>query len=519
MRHRKRIVLLAAGALMGAAALCAQAEGTGFTTGQEGELRYRLYAPAEKGTEEDTYPLVLFLHGENAAGTDNEAQLTADVGAQFWADELRQEKHPSYVLAPQCEDAAWEDKTELVMQMLQKVTAEEAVDESRIYIVGLSSGGTGTWKLLLDHPDVFAAAITICGQVPAEYYEKEGAFDVLKNMPVWGFHAADDDVVPEEESAKAFQALKEAGSNCAKYDRFNPGSVSPAHAAWQPALTGAGTAYNWLMTQSRERTQENTLDPSMLFSKEVFSDRLTRVNDYKLDNIWVLDDGGDEVFLIDTAMGGYGQADLYAYLKEHVLKNPDATISVAMTHSHGDHALGIPSLAESGKLNKLYIHENDRETLLAITNSFGYDLEDITVNIKDGDTITAGGMTLEVVDTPAHTPGSVCFIWDGQDVVFTGDAIGSGYLWMFSYVDEVIPSARHLIDVMEERGLNHIYSGHFENYDTFTIDYAKDILAAAEGICAGKIPYRIYTRMPGAVASVGSGNIYFSLEKINTPKQ
>lgn len=253
-------------------------------------------------------------------------QLTADVGANFWIDPVRQDVNPSYVLAPQCQDEDWTDDTDVVKQMLDDVVAEAKVDTDRIYVVGLSSGATEAWKLLLDYPDIFAGALPICGQVPAEYYDMEGAFETL------------------------------AGSNCAKYEDFTPGSVTPSHAVWEPAFLGVGTAYNWLMMQTRER---NALDPSMQFASKKMSDQITRVNDYELGNIWVIDDGGDQVMMIDTAMGGYGEADLYAYLKENVFSNPDAEITVAFTHNHGDHTYGLPSLLASGKVKKIYINAND----------------------------------------------------------------------------------------------------------------------------------------------------------------
>jgi glyoxylase-like metal-dependent hydrolase (beta-lactamase superfamily II)/poly(3-hydroxybutyrate) depolymerase len=490
----------------------------GEATVGEDSIQYRLYDPSENGYTEDSYPLVLFLHGEDATGDDNEAQLTEDVGASFWADSIRQNANPSYVLAPQNTEDDWtsEETTALVKQALDDVIANGNVDENRIYVVGLSSGATESWKLLLEYPEVFAAAIPCAGEVPEEYYEQDDAFAALANTPIWIFHASDDDVVPEAETEKAIQALKDAGNNAIQYDEFSPGSVTPAHEVWTPAFIGAGTSYNWLFEQSLERTENGTIDPSMTFSSEKFSDVLTRVNDYYLGNIWVID-GGDQAAVIDTGMGGFGQADLYEYIRDNVLSNKDATIDVFITHQHGDHTLGLPSIIASGKLGNIYIGAQDVEGVESTMSSFGYDISEYVQAVAEGDVITVGDQSFEILDTPAHTVGSLCIFWD--DAVFTGDSIGSGYLWMFSYVDEVIPSAQHLVDEMEARGINKIYTGHFENYETFTVDYAKDILACAQGICDGTIPYGIYTRRVGAVATVNSGSIYFDLDMINTPEE
>lgn len=525
MKKSMKLALFAGAAMVLASGTTALAEetdtsvfGYGEATVDDASMQYRLYDPADNGYEAESYPLVLYLHGENGTGDDNEAQLTADLGASFLADQVRQDAYPSYVLAPQNTEDDWtsEETTALVKQALDDVIANENVDENRIYIVGISSGATETWKLLLEYPDVFAAAIPCAGQVPAEYYDVNGAFDALKNTPVWAFHASDDDVVPEEETAKAIQALKDAGNNATQYEVFTAGSVTPAHDVWVPAFVNTATAYNWMFQQSLEKTENGTIDPSMTFTSQKFSDVLTRVNDYYLGNIWVID-AGDEAVVIDTAMGGYGQADLYAYLRDNVLSNPDAEITILLTHNHGDHIMGIPSIAASGKLDKIYIGENDIEGLKSSMEGFDCDITDKIVSVKDGDQITVGDQTFDVIDTPAHTAGSLCFFWN--DVVFTGDSIGSGYLWLFSYVDEILPSVQHLIDEMESRGVETIYSGHYENYETFTIDYAKDIQACAQGICDGSIPYHIYTRRVGAVATVNSGNIFFDLDMINTPAE
>ena len=63
-----------------------------------GTLPYRLYVPDSS----DKVPIVLYLHGADAYGDDNELQLTMhDIGTIFVRDEW-QRQHPCYVLAPQC---------------------------------------------------------------------------------------------------------------------------------------------------------------------------------------------------------------------------------------------------------------------------------------------------------------------------------------------------------------------------------------------------------------------------------
>lgn len=485
-------------------------------------MQYRLYDPSAHGYEAESYPLVLFLHGEDGKGTDNVKQLTANEGAMLWV--AMADENPAYVLAPQINTDDWttDENTALVKKALDDVMKNPKVDTDRIYVQGMSMGGTGTWKMLLEYPDIFAGGMPICGKVLENYYAgisetdpAENPFTALANMPIWAFHTADDQTISADETARAVDALKAAGSKCVKYEEFSAGSTVPdAHAVWKRVYE-IGTPYNWLMMQSRARTENNTKDPSMLFSKKVISDTITRVCDYELGQVFVVEDK-NEVLIIDSAMGGFGAADLYAYIRDEVLVNKDAEFDVVLTHNHVDHILGLPSLANSGKLKKIYVHEKDREGLMSWLQRFNVD-ESYLADIKEGDTLSVGGKHLEVVETPAHTKGSICLFYDNY--LFTGDAIGSGDLWLLGEyaVKDCIPGIQHLVDEIEKRGKNfELLTGHAENKYTYSNQYAKDILACVKGIVDGSIDFTIYTRRVGDYATYGSGNTFFQKSQINT---
>jgi predicted peptidase len=68
---------------------------------------------------------------------------------------------------------------------------------------GISMGGYGAWDLAIKFPERFAALVPICGGgVPEQAYS-------LKNVPVWAFHGAKDDVVPLQETLNMVEALKQ----------------------------------------------------------------------------------------------------------------------------------------------------------------------------------------------------------------------------------------------------------------------------------------------------------------------
>ncbi len=216
-------------------------------------LRYRVMFP-EKFNEGETYPLVLFLHGAGERGDDNTAQLTWGVDA--FANEDFRNDHPAIVIAPQApEDTFWANLNwreegaglmdepslplKLAHKLVLKMTEEYPVNANRLYITGLSMGGFGTWDLITRYPDLFAAAMPICGGGdPAKAYR-------LTELPIWNFHGALDNIVSSKLSREMIQALWNAGGNpgYTEYPDVN-------HASWIPAYNDR-FVLEWLFGQSR----------------------------------------------------------------------------------------------------------------------------------------------------------------------------------------------------------------------------------------------------------------------------
>ena len=81
-------------------------------------------------------------------------------------------------------------------ELVKKLSNEEGVDKSKIYISGLSMGGMGTFESVYRYPDLYAAALPICGGGDVNHYDKRVA-----KVPFWVFHGAADAVV----NRQAFQ--------------------------------------------------------------------------------------------------------------------------------------------------------------------------------------------------------------------------------------------------------------------------------------------------------------------------
>ncbi|MBP3656890.1 MAG: MBL fold metallo-hydrolase [Clostridia bacterium] len=102
--------------------------------------------------------------------------------------------------------------------------------------------------------------------------------------------------------------------------------------------------------------------------------------------------------------------------------------AVLLTHAHFDHMLYAMAWLRKGA--KLYVHEKDAAALcdpeLNVSSMMGVQLmlPEADVILHEGDVVREAGLELSVLNTPGHTPGSVCFLQDGT--LFAGDTMFYG---------------------------------------------------------------------------------------------
>lgn len=229
------------------------------------QLAYRLYVP-ETLTAGETCPLVLFLHGVGECGRDNTAPLVASDGGVGWvAAQDRGEIGPCVVLVPQCPypipGLRWEEEyLELVAEIVSEVTEMLPVDPGRLYATGLSLGGFGVWNLLRKYPGRFAAAVTCCpaclaGTMAAHYVDAEALENsaaVLRDIPLWLFHAEDDPAVPVNVTITMDARLRAMGRKLGTdyHVTIYPAQAHYGHACWVPAFADPELK-RWLMAQHK----------------------------------------------------------------------------------------------------------------------------------------------------------------------------------------------------------------------------------------------------------------------------
>ena len=127
-------------------------------------------------------------------------------------------------------------------------------------------------------------------------------------------------------------------------------------------------------------------------------------------NIWVVGDDA-ECIVIDAP---HSVDDIMALVGERTVK------AIVCTHAHDDHVRVAPALRAATKA-PILLHPDDR-VLWELTHTD--ELWD--VDLSDGQVISVGGVDLQVIHTPGHAPGGVCFYSADLGCVFTGDTLFNG---------------------------------------------------------------------------------------------
>ena len=227
----------------------------------DGEMSYRLMKPMVFDSNK-RYPVIVSLHGGGGRGADNRKQLRD--WNKILADKQRRSDHPCYVLAPQT-TRLWNASD--LKNIKRVIAALPSVDMDRIYILGHSMGGHGTYILIQIDSSYFAAAAPSAGSG----LHKTGEFidaSLIKDLPIWSFHGDKDKVCPIERDQKLFAEMKKLGGNM-KFTTW----AGDRHGVAKKMITGSdnGTTQlssdrcdgetgfmKWLFAQKRSDNQQNS---------------------------------------------------------------------------------------------------------------------------------------------------------------------------------------------------------------------------------------------------------------------
>jgi predicted peptidase len=221
--------------------------------------RYRVVLPRHY-TRLRSWPVLLFLHGSGERGDDNISQTTVGIGPALVAE---RDLYSCIVVLPQCRSGReWFGPMEKqALAALDRSIREFRGDPRRIYLTGISMGGTGAWYFARNKGR-FAATVPICGEVvapPGDPFDSPPTPDIaqllsqpdpyaalaarLEGTPIWVFHGASDDQVDVGESRSMVRALKALGIPVNYTEYPNTG-----HDSWDRAYEDPGLIH-WILSQ------------------------------------------------------------------------------------------------------------------------------------------------------------------------------------------------------------------------------------------------------------------------------
>ena len=227
------------------------------------QLPFRLLRPTRLDPSVK-YPLLIFLHGSYEKGGDNEMQL--EIGGRFFLRDSIIEKYPAFVLFPQCPlsdswtyfEADTDYSTGLVKKLqfplrknpttttaalkklIDSLISSGGIDQTRIYIGGLSQGGMGVLDLIARYPESFAAGFSICGAGNVNTAKRFAG-----KVSLWLFHGEKDDIIPTNFSRSFFKKLTRLKSDV-RYNEY----AGVFHNSWVNAFKEPDLM-SWLFSKKK----------------------------------------------------------------------------------------------------------------------------------------------------------------------------------------------------------------------------------------------------------------------------
>ena len=210
-------------------------------------MLYRLLKPLNYDPQKK-YPLVVCL--PYTCADDNIRQVDGCPPARWLSTTENRTKYPAFLFVPRCPSGTgWGGVSRtpavdsLAIETVLSLDEAFSIDAGRRYVTGVSRGGYGSWQFITTHPNLFAAAVPVCGEGHPEL-----ATDMadVADVPVWAFHGAKDKNVPVSGSRNMIAAIRKADGQ-PRYTEY----PDAAHSIWEDVEQTPGLL-DWLFKQHRD---------------------------------------------------------------------------------------------------------------------------------------------------------------------------------------------------------------------------------------------------------------------------
>ncbi|HMH23112.1 MAG TPA: hypothetical protein VK563_15115 [Puia sp.] len=192
------------------------------------------------------YPLLISL--PYGGGTDKIRQIEGAAAAELLSTDVNRKKYPAFLFVPNCPAGSgwggipnYPSADSLVYDAITSLDTVFPIDAKKRYVTGISKGGYGSWHFICTRPDLFAAAIPVCGGEDPKLASR------IVNVAVWAFHGAKDQNAPVTGSRNMIEAMRKSGQKPRYTEYPNEG-----HNIWYQVSTTPGL-WDWLFAQKNDK--------------------------------------------------------------------------------------------------------------------------------------------------------------------------------------------------------------------------------------------------------------------------
>lgn len=196
-----------------------------FPCTETGDIKYYLFDPVKNGADpKGKYPVLMFFHGASNALMGRDCVMCCGA-EQYASPKYQQDMGGAYIIVPLANESreengringTWSDFQIPyyipVKAVFDKVIAENSENTGKKFIIGASSGGAFTWRMLEEYPDYFEGAMPIA----SSYMPEEKALEKIgeTKTKILVAHGQHDEMAEFDQCIKPYIKNLEAMKNC-----------------------------------------------------------------------------------------------------------------------------------------------------------------------------------------------------------------------------------------------------------------------------------------------------------------